>query len=145
MTIHWTSQTRKKDAEIWAKSKEHKLLQLLPLHSACTDDHAPAKWKAYLQLAIQPHTAGDVKQQPFKAQIHAKHHFTLRVLATLKTRTTKSWIGGEVISLKKLQVPTRPSSRGGDNPGPPTHQALCLPPLSFFTLLSSEQWVFIPV
>lgn len=139
MTISGTTQGRKKDAEIWAKGKEHKLLQLLHLHSAQIDDHTPVKGKALPELAMQPHAAGDEKHQPLKAQIHAKHHLTVRALAPLKTRVTDSWTGGQVIPLKKLQVPTNPSSRASDNPSPPTLQAVCLPPLSFLTHLSFEQ------
>lgn len=76
---------------------------------------------------MQPHSAGDVKQQALKAQIHAKHYFTVHALATLKTHVTNSWTGEEVIPLKKLQAPISPSGRAGDNPSTkPFKLALCL-------------------
>lgn len=144
MSISGTSQRRKKDAEIWAKRKGHKLLQLLHQHSAWTDDHTPVKWKALPQLTMQPHAAGDEKQQPLKAQIHAKHHSTVHALATLKTHVTDSWTGGEFIPLKKFQVPTSPWSRASDNSSPPTLQKHCACHLSvsWHTSVLSSEFLF---
>lgn len=130
---------KEKDAEMRAKRKDHKLLQFLHLHSAWTDDHTPVKWKAHPQLAMQPHTTGDVKQQPLKAQIHAKHCFTVHALATLKTSAGLEERSSSSRTYKHLQA-LQAGPVTTSVPQPFKHSA-CHLSVSWHT---SVLWIFIP-
>lgn len=137
MAISWTSQRRKK---CWDKGKEEGA-------QALTSAFSWNRWP-YTSEVASTSAAGHA----------ATHYWRCKATTTQSTASCQtplystgsshtensSWTGGKVIPLKTLQVAISPLSQAGDNASPPTLQALCLPPLSFWTHLNSEQWVFIP-